>query len=858
MKNKSKYTRMLLCIFFISMLVLIMPLQNAGASSLTINVGFEVIEGGGAGQQFPIPPKTSILNTHLKSTIFVVTTGSKRTGDNGFHAQGTGWWNFSYASDEYITAFKTFMNVGTLYDVHDTHVYFYFYNKTIASGVDISTKLGTSANLLKYIMVGIQIEEYKTSGTPYTAYQVGHIKSDGTWYMPYNNGLTASGFDYFKFEIYNPYGYCNYTHSIDGTTVYQYSDDTVCNTTAVIENYRIDACYIIGDIEGNCYFDDVSITKSDSYAGSGAGPSVGCIDTTGLTQVGYFGSCVSDSPSQYISKTYNVPVTTTILGVELQLGYDQIGDDGNIANYDLKINGMDIGMPTCDVLLSSYGIMQWVTNMTITNNVVNFEFYHSLKTGSRYWTVGTGCDSTTDLDGDGSMFYVQTRGEVTYEWRWFWIFPYQAPVYDAYATTVDRDLAVRWWCNGFPPPEGITYNYTDTLGLSKYEFENATGYVYNLSKGYDTIFGGYTLSDPLATYTLSLFIDGAEYTSDYYPITCRYPGSSFGFAPVSAGNYTFILYKDAVETANVTAWVTGTLGNFVIRTNPPVTDQYQKYQVLWRYYESHGYPGYIGMSSLVREALNKYSDLEFTLPSITANTTGSYLFDSYSSNAEYWGMYAYANSVHTKVAETTHTIRIPSIFSNSIKPLFPSITLGGDEVFEIEHMFPGADVRVYVNDVFIRNVGDSQHQTVSYTPNQAGPQFAHLILYQDGSTVLLASCNFTVTYDIPGPTEDNTFGLSSLIPENMRILVAIAIIVGFAFMPFAVIYTVLNKLKGHGIELHIPTAVMMVLTIITSITGYFLTIMWGLMPWWTLFGLLFILIIIFAIFYYTRKNESND
>jgi uncharacterized membrane protein len=76
-------------------------------------------------------------------------------------------------------------------------------------------------------------------------------------------------------------------------------------------------------------------------------------------------------------------------------------------------------------------------------------------------------------------------------------------------------------------------------------------------------------------------------------------------------------------------------------------------------------------------------------------------------------------------------------------------------------------------------------------------------------------------------------------------------------MPFAVIYTITTKLKGHGIELKVPNAVMMVLVLITSLTGYFLDIYWGLLEWWTLFALLFVLILIFGIFYYSRKNETS-
>jgi len=830
--NKIRLNKTILTLFVFMLLICVIPYDIITASSIKYPITFEGIA--------PNTPYTSsqfdmeIISGYLNITDTLYRTGTKSTMI--YSAQT----NIGYLHKKiglFITKFEMYFRFASTGTTGANALNIYLCNDT-DSGINYTTdyiariRIDTSASYIYY---------YDSLNNPQLLYSGGSQVVDANWnhhlFMNFTDDIGSMQYAYF------------------GVSHKSYKNVSAKDPVAISDGKIIDRIYFDGVASyRQFYMDDLNITISNSYTGEGGG-GVGCLDITGLTQVGYFGSCISDSPSKYLTKTYNVPVTTTIYGIELQVGYEQILEDGDMANYDLSVNGFSLGMPTCSVLLPSYGILQWETDLDITNNLVTFQFYHSKKNSyGNYWRVGVGCTSNTDLDGDNSMVYIQTQYEVTYEWQWILFIPFYVPVSTPYDAIIDRDLAVKWWCDGFAIPEGYIYNYTDTLGLSKYEYLNDTGYIYNLSKGYTSIFGGYTLNDPLAIYRVALEINGVEYNADYYPLYCDYPGSTFGFSPIESGKYDFILNKDAVETLRVTAWVTGTLGNYIIQTNPPITNQYQSYHVQWRYYEPHGYPGNIGMSSLVREALNRYIDLEYTLPPIVSNTTGNYLYESYSSSAEYWGLYAFANNQHIKLADTTHIIRILSIHDCSIIAQYPSVIVGSDEVFNIRHMYPGGDVRVYVNGLYYRNVGDSQQMNITYTTTIPGRYTAQLILYQNGTTVILSQCTFMVTLPPKDDSKEDDFGfVTDFIPSEYRLYIGIGVIIGFTMFPMLAI---LSYTKNSKSPVTVPAMPIIILTIIMSLIGFILTIIWGLMPWYSVFLILFVLIIYLGILIYNKP--SND
>ncbi|HNS71723.1 MAG TPA: hypothetical protein PKK07_03300, partial [bacterium] len=350
MKNK-----LVLVVLILSFFMVMIPSysENVKATSQTVTVGFEVSEGGGNTQQFPIG-KESIINTASMSGTFYVSTDAEKTGDNGFKAQGYGWWNLSYGQSEYFTKIKTYINLGAFGGLgHSSYYSVYFYNKTICSGIDISTKLATAENRLKYVIAGVRFWSYYSA--PSGNHDWMYLKGDGTWNSesPSKSSL-FSGWDYFSMEITNEFGYCQYIYSMDGTNPTYYFNDTVCNTTAILENYRIDAMFFTtsATVYNNVFYDDVEMTTSTSYEGGEVG---GCdIDLTAYTSMG-----ISNTPS---TMDLSYPVFQKISHV-LSYGYlkaisicinpAMYDDDPDPSNYECEVIGFDLGGADC-IYLDGY------------------------------------------------------------------------------------------------------------------------------------------------------------------------------------------------------------------------------------------------------------------------------------------------------------------------------------------------------------------------------------------------------------------------------------------------------------------------------------------------------------------------
>lgn len=816
------------------MLLIIIPSNSIIASSVTHEIDFELCLANN-----PVTyTQTTYLMTKKKSGYVNASSSVPKTGwtDLGIYSiggiGGSGWINLSYDKSLYLTSLRMFTR--TTFSVDSTEFYMLLYNKTTQWSKLSSALSANTTNSILTLMIG--------TSTSKLAYAVN---------TNYVSGAKMSIYNQINVSLIDNLGHGTLWRNSSAPVTF-----TCHNTSAINDNCRIDSIYFYAtDWHSVNYIDDMNITLSDSYTGGGTS---GCLDTSGLTQVGHFGYCGGDVPTSHVYKKYNIPVTTTISGIELQVGSEQYDDDPLLSNYELSINGVTIGNPICFNPESYYYVLQWDTSYTVTNDLVTFDFNHSLKTGSRYWAIGESCSSSDDLDADGDISYQYTDYEVAYEWVWILFVPFHLPVSTPYTLTRNRDLSMRWWCSGFPVQE--TYNYPDTLGLSNYYAENTTGYVYDVTLGYNTVTGSYTLGNPALDYTLELYHNGTQLYQYGFPLDCKYPGSGFGFSPLTIGKY-YIRLHSTTYRANVTAWVTGTFPDFVITTNPTVTNQYESYNVNYRYYHPQGYVGSIAMDYYPTN-LNYFTDCFYQRYPITNNDTSTFLYSTNSSNAEYWGLYAYVNNLHSKLSDATHYIRIPSIFDNDIHPISDNLEIignnqnGASMMLQGTHIFPGSSVYVYVNGIFLKDIGDSQYFTVSYTPTKIGTFNATLVLFQNNSELLLDYCSFTVSTSDTETPEDDSYGLGGvfdMIPKAFYPFIAFGIIIGLMFTPLAFIYSANKGLAKFNVTVNVPSMVMIIMSITMAIIGYTLDIMWGLLEWWTVFFLIFVLILVFAILWIYNK-----
>lgn len=837
-KNKNK-NRMIVLFAAIMMFFMVVPVSNVLALTVISSLDFEGLPAPG---QWVGSNNGLTLTTTRKAGSFNLSSTTVKTGSRSFMMGDTsarGWWNFSYNTGNYITNFSgwVYNNPGAI-----NRFEMGFYNKTLGLSKNIDFTLYPSDEYAKYMI----IFGYNVKG----ANSVSYINSVGASI----NIVTWSGVaDWYQF-------YCSITSDV-GDIDYNYrgavQHGSACNMTSIYNDYRIDRMFvkfIVG--ASNQYFDDLNITISDSYVGGGTS---GCLDTTGLTQVGHFGYCAGDVQTSHVYKKYNIPVSTTISGIELQVSPDQFSEDPDLTHYELSISGLNIGNPICFNPESYYYALQWDASYTVTNDLLTFDFYHSQKTGNRYWAIGESCSSTDDLDADGDISYQYTDYTVSYEWKWILFMPFHVPVSTPYTLTRNRDLSMRWWCSGFPAQE--TYNYPTTLGLHNYYSYNTTGYIYDVTLGYDTITGSYTLGTPALTYTLNLYHNNTKLYQYGFPMNCRYPGSGFGFAPNVIGKYRVQL-NSTHALANVTAWVIGTFPPYKISTNPTVTNQYENYNVDYLYYHPQGYAGGAAMDYFPN-MLNKFTDCFYQRYPLTSNQSASFLYSTNSSIAEYWGLYAYSNNLYSKLADTTHYIRIPSIFDNDIHPLLPNLVITGNNqnnnqmVLQGTHIFPGSHVSVYVNGIFLGDVGDSQYFTISYTPTKIGTFNATLVLFQNNSQVLIDYCSFTVSSSDTEPVPGGGglgFDIRDFIPYPYDLFVCIGFIIFMVMLPTIIVVSLQKKVT---VQINIPPMVMTVASIMSGFLGFILTVMWGLLSWVWFFAFVFVLIIILAIVYLTG-SKSND
>jgi len=862
--RQSKNNILLLFAIFCSLLMLSMPM-NVMAISSTTAIGFEASEGGASGLQFPQAPKTSIIKTASSSGSFYVYNALPRSGANSFRINGAGYWNFSYSKSLYLTNFTTYLTNTNSGNFND-YDYFLFYNKTMGHAL----LYNDASNRHKNFMVCIRTNNWYSS-TPPGMFNMSYADSTGVWQSVFYSNPNIAGFDEWYFRINDIYGDTTYYYnSLPGTyTADFWKNGTSCNTSAFINNYRIDRCLIIGSTSSSNYMDDVNITTSDSY--TGIPTSFGCLDTSGWYPVGSFGYSNWQGWSKHISTTYNSPVTTTIKAVELRISTTMGSEDYTLSHYSCTINNYNLSSPTCIDNGTDYDVLQWTCNIALTNEYPTFDFCHGYQITSEstgpnkvYWDIGIGSLSQ-DLNGDGVVGFKWSDNTVLWTWQWKGIFLYFLPTYGAGATTSPYDLGMRFWDTGMVTTK--TYNYTATLGLSHYSSKNTTGYIYDLSQGYNMITGAYTLSTTTLSFTINLYKNNTKQYSFGFPISCRYPGDGFGFSPDTIGKYKLQL-NSTHALANVTAWVIGIRPPYDISTSPSITDQFLQYSVIAYYHNPQGYTGAVSMDTY-KPMLNNFLQCMIQHSPLTNNQTTTFPYQSNGTNAEYWGLYTYINSIYGLATSCSHYIRIPSIYTNTVYTYRQNYLCSSDVVTNLSititgtHMFPGGNVNVYVNGVFAQYVGENQRFTFPYSPGHFGAYQITMYLNQNSSNLLLCNAyNFTVSSSdtiIPGPSNEQTW--FSFIPTQYYILIAIGIIIVFAFIPLSIIYTIASKLQSStGMTLKVPGTVMMGLSFITSLTGYFLTIMWGLMPWWTVFVLMFILIIIFGIFYYSRKNtsETND
>jgi hypothetical protein len=309
----------------------------------------------------------------------------------------------------------------------------------------------------------------------------------------------------------------------------------------------------------------------------------------------------------------------------------------------------------------------------------------------------------------------------------------------------------------------------------------------------------------------------------------------------------------------------------VLSSYPNPYDTGESYMVYFRYYNAEGKNGLINIfpenSNPLDTNYNDFSKATVLHQVVSSNTSDNITI-------QYHAGYGCNNLivlyVNTGALSYDEVARIWEYYTPSI-PLQNTIYVSGNDPHIIpssesyipiniygSHQYFGFDVYVTLNGkrVYPSSIGLERNFAFWYNVSKEGIYNASLRIATTNGSTLLASVLFNVQYE---GYEQNPSGnwdwVKDLIPPGYRIFVGIGIMVMFALLPIAFLGAVQKKVNH---EIKLPDLVMETMSVSCAIIGFVLCIIWGLLEWWTVFLLLFVLILVFAIAYYTRKPSGNS
>lgn len=780
--------------------------NTVSALSITYSFGFE---GTAAGINITSgSPSDNIFTSKLKGSwitaYFSTSSAGVRSGTRSFIINyGStiyGWFNASYSKSTYITNFSMYLLTGN--NVQNFH--FYFYNYTLGVGspiIRIVVNSGSPLGVVYYNEVGSQVSIGNMYVVTYT--KIGFDITDALGNVDYQVGSTVVG-------------------------------GVAKNPTAIIDGYRIDRIYIqvSGQTAMTAYIDDLNYTVSDSYV-SGSGGSDCGIDLNDYSKIGIDNTPNGLNVAGYqLMKIYNVYTTGTLKAVSICVLPEQYEDDNNTNNYTCAILGYPEQSADCFYKDGFNYRLVWECNIDLGEEIPNqqngyilyAQFFHRKLLDDFpycYWLPCISSSSTTDLDNDGDVYfkYGNTDGVP----QSTWLYDLGVSFYLTKESTLpDTDLP-------------------DSLGLHNWVSKNTTGYLYEIGQP-EGIVCSYILGNSAYSYFLDVNLNGSLFKR-YSNLD--FPAGVIGFIPLENGRYDFKLYNYHY-VYNVTAYVSGSLpSDFFLSTDPLFTQPYESYNIYYKYYHPQEYDGLIGIFENKEESSN-FSEAHTTygFPNNKSNTIPH---DSVSLTNEYLTLFV-DKSPFNPVYHTTHYINNPSVVGSwdlYLSRADLEISRGNPENLNVSiggfHPFLASDIGIYIDGVKRYDVREQQVFAISFIPHDNFNKVYNisLVVRQNDGLTVLKTVFFTVHIK-----EDEGGGVTptALLPAPFSYIAGAIVTLMFVIAPSVFIGKI-------GIE----NDMMKFVPVFSGMLGFILCCLVGFFPWYAIFGLVLILVLIITIMW--QKNK---
>jgi hypothetical protein len=601
--------------------------------------------------------------------------------------------------------------------------------------------------------------------------------------------------------------------------------------------------------------DGTSYGADKEFTTLASGVTEGCTDFTNYDTVNHVDHDLDFSTyflaNPFIEMVSYSPLSAKLMGWELLVGeYQQIYDP-TLSNYDLYVNGNYVGNPVCfKTFTLGTDAIQWDLtsyNITISNEVPIFEVYHSVKLNPSYsnfyWHLQTTNNEDKGIPALNGVFGMWSTSHINGKFDYDDITRFYTPNWILYYTNFASNGTNPNYSNGI----GLLNPSGDCLPINMTS-GNRFGYVYN------TIYLD-VYNDGLQDYFVSIYTDG-DYTgaTQFYPKVMSTYHRVYGFTPYDSGEYTAnIEYVDIDGNTQVVADVVFDVFDLDVPyalwtfPNPSNTNGdinigvYAKNPERYSYY-SIGVYADIEDTNLLENANMRIDIPEFTdyiyfiTTSIPANHGTFYLkLFATNSTALYnpmTGTYRHfiessitSAYIRTDLTDGVGVINVPFIVSGSFS-------------------MPIVKTMIFMNDeeVYSFDTGDFNFE---YEFSKEGTYTFYLKSYVNCfEWITLDKVSVQITgYSNIDEDEDTLF------PDlgNYNIIVAVIIIAVCTLLPL-IVGIAMSRYTSISV-LNIPALVYVAFFLI----GVIVTIGIGYLPTWSIFFVLFSMILAFAIVWFQRK-----